>query len=129
MTMTQPKYRCFDCKLKYKNDKIKMNKQFEFMACDYYAQKPRHGYKPDYNNKGNPSILYYNCVGNYYDGYYATQINNYQSYKEGVMPFSGGLYEQPAKIVECMDLVHNLISENNQERERQEKLRNNRRGK
>lgn len=30
------------------------------------------------------------------------------------MPFSGGLFDQPAKFVESMNLIHNLISENEQ---------------
>lgn len=122
MTLTEPRYRCFDCKRKYKTDPEKDRKNREAMACNYYAQKPRHQYKPDFNNKGNPKILYYNCIGNHYYGQWASIINYYPQYKDGILPFSGGLMEQPAKFVEVMDLVHNLIRENEQETERKNQL-------
>ena len=92
------------------------------MACNYIADKARHGYSPDFNNKGNPKISYNNCIGNHYNGYWASIINYYQEYNKGIMPFSGGLLEQPAKFVDVMGLVHNLIRENEQEKERQLKL-------
>lgn len=122
ITLTQPRYRCFDCKNKYKNDKEKASKNFEAMACNYMATKARHGYKPDFNNKGNPAIEYFNCIGNHYYGQWSGIINYYPKWEKGILPFSGGYSEQPAKFVEIMDLVHNLIKENEQESERKQQL-------
>ena len=94
------------------------------------AEKPRHKYTADFNNKGNPSLHYKNCIGNHYYGQWASLINYFPSYEKGILPFSGGLMEQPSKFVEVMDLVHNLIKENQKEVERQNNLiRQNRSGK
>lgn len=123
--MTEPKYRCTDCKRKYKSDPIKDAKNREFMACNYIADKPRHAYTPDFNNKGNPKILYNKCIGNYFSSYWASLINFYPDYQKGILPYSGGLFEQPSKFVEVMNLVHNLIKENEQEVERRNKLSRN----
>lgn len=88
------------------------------MACRFFSDKPRHQYKADFNNKGNPSILYRNCIGNYFNGNWSSLINYYHKYESGILPFSGGLMEQPSKFVEVMGLVHNLITENEQESQR-----------
>lgn len=118
--MTTPKYRCDDCKLKYKGEKF--IKQQEFMACNYESKDSRHGYTPDFNNKGNPKILYNKCIGNYYNGYWSSIINYYERYSNGIMPFNDGFMNLPAKFVDVMSLVHNLIRENEQEIERKNKL-------
>lgn len=120
--MTQPRYRCHDCKLKYKNDKQKTLKHREFMACDYLAEKPRHSYKPEFNNTGNPTILYNKCIGNSYNGYWGTLINYYPKYKEGIMLYDGNLADQPSKFVDVMNLIDNLVRESESENERKEKL-------
>ena len=111
MTQTSPNYRCYDCKRKHEADERLWEKRQAAMACNYFAEKPRHKYLPSENNKGNPEVHYKKCVGNYYDGYWAKMINYYQKYEMGIMPFSGSYFEQPAKFVEAMELVHNLISE------------------
>lgn len=92
------------------------------MACDYYADKSRHQYRPEFNNQGNPKILYKKCIGNYYNGFYAAFINDFKHFKENQLPFSGGLYEQPAKFAELFNLVNNLIRENEQIIERKQKM-------
>lgn len=112
MTLTKPLYRCLDCKKKHKD---KFPKQQQAMACNYFASDTRHKYRADHNNKGNPTIKYTKCVGNYYFGMWSNYINFYPKYESGIMAFSGGLMEQPAKFVEVMDLVHNLIEENKKE--------------
>lgn len=122
ITMTEPKYRCSDCKLKYKSDQAKLKKNLEFMACDYIPDKPRHFYKPEFNNQGNPVINYKNCIGNYYNNFFASMINYYPKYKDGILPFAGGMYDQPSKFVDLMDLVHNLISENNESNRQKQQL-------
>lgn len=97
------------------------------MACKKLADKPRHEYRPDHNNKDNPKILYKKCIGNYYNGYYASLINSFNMYSEGNNAFSGGYMEQPAKFAELMSLIDNLIRENQSEIQRKEKLANGKR--
>jgi len=123
MTMVEPRYRCSDCHKKYRGDKVKDDKLKQSMACNYIASKTRHQYKPSSSStEGNPKINYKKCVGNFYFGEWVSIINNYNNYEKGVMPFSGGLFEQPSKFVECMSLVHNLIRENEDEKKRQAEL-------
>lgn len=122
MTLTKPMYRCFDCKKKYKSDPVKMKKQMEAMACNYIASKNRHQYKPSYDCEGNPKINYKRCPGNYYFGESASLINYYPNYSKGILPFSGGMFDQPAKFVEIMSLVHNLIRENEEETKKNNEL-------
>ena len=129
VTLTEPKYRCNDCKRKYSSDPIKWKKHREHMACNYNAEKPRHFYRPDYNNKGNPKVNYTKCIGNYYGSFWANLINYHPSYDKGLLPFEGSLMNQPAKFVEVMDLVHNLIREKDNEKEQQAKLHGTRQGK
>lgn len=121
-TLTEPKYRCHDCKLKHSKDEAKFNRHKQAMACDYLADKPRHQYRPEFNNLCNPKVLYNKCIGNYYNGYFAVFINDYIKFKEGLLPFEGGLYDQPAKFAELYSLVDNLIRENEQILERKQKM-------
>lgn len=94
------------------------------MACREIVEKPRHQYKPDHNNKGNPSINYNHCIGNYYNGFFASLINYYPKWNSGILPYEGGYMEQPAKFVEIMELVHNLIKENETEQHRKQQIIN-----
>jgi len=119
-TLTEPKYRCDDCKFKHKGDKF--TKQQTFMACNYVAKSHRHKYLASHNNQGNPSVKYFNCIGNHYYGGWANIINFLPDYEKGIMPFTGGLMEQPSKFVEVMNLVHNLVSENDTEKARRKEL-------
>jgi hypothetical protein len=115
--MTEPKYRCSDCKLRHKGDQQRRKKLEEAMACDYMAKSNRHQYLPDHCNKGNPAIKYNKCIGNYYFGQWTTLINYYPKWEQGILPYDGGYFDQPLKFVEAMELVHNLISENTASKE------------
>lgn len=118
--MSEPKYRCGDCKLKHKNVPDRRKKLEDAMACRKPLNEYRHQYLPEQNNIDNPKILYKQCIGNYYNGYYASLINIYGKYSEGLLPYSGSLYEQPAKFVECMNIIYNLISENDYKKAQRE---------
>lgn len=122
MTLTTPMYRCLDCKRKYATDPVKNEKNKQQKACDFIAEKPRHRYIAGHNNKGNPSISYSNCVGNHYYGGWASFINYSPMYNKGIMPFEGGLMDQPAKFVELMNLIDNLIQENTEDIKRKNEL-------
>lgn len=111
------------------SDPNKWTKHREHMACNYFVEKPRHNYRPEYNNKGNPTVNYTKCIGNYFNGFWANLINYLPQYEKGVLPFEGSLMNQPSKFVEVMDLVHNLIREKETETEQQAKINGTRQGK
>ena len=115
MTLTTPKYRCSDCIRKYKGDEVKSDKLKEQNACNYLTEKPRHKYTAGHNNKGNPGVNYFTCVGNYYFPEWSGLISYFQTYSKGILPFEGGMYDQPAKFVELMNLIDNLINENTED--------------
>jgi hypothetical protein len=118
MSMSNPLYRCGDCyKIKFPKDEIKRKKYEHQMACDYYADKPRHKYRPEYVNKGNPLILFDNCPGNHFNNYWSYWINYTDQYDKGMLPFPGTILEQPSKFVDLMNIVHNLKSEDQQIKE------------
>jgi len=129
ITLTEPKYRCADCKKKYSCDAAKWSKHREHMACNYYASKSRHFYMPSFNNDGNPRVNFTKCIGNYYNAFWANLINYHPKYEKGLLPFDGSLMNQPAKFVEVMALVHNLVIEKDNEKEQQAKRNGNRQGK
>lgn len=87
------------------------------MACNFSVKTPRHNYTPDHDNKENPKLLYYTCIGNLYDAYWASMINFNSKWADGIMPFDGGYMNLPSKFVEVMNLVDNLIRENHKDQE------------
>lgn len=121
ITMSEPKYRCADCKLRHKNEPTRRDKLESAMACKSFVDKPRHNYLPEYNNKDNPKIMYRKCIGNYFNNYWASIINMSDKWDNGIMPFSGSYYDQPAKFVEVMNLIYNLRSENQHKISQKEK--------
>lgn len=121
--MTNPQYRCGVCKNRYKTEPDKRKNLMDAMACNYIAEKPRHNYKPEHNNSENPTVKYKNCIGNHFYAKWSGIINFYEKYNSGILPFSGGFMEQPAKFVEVMELVHNLIVEKQEIEKRQIELK------
>lgn len=116
--MTNANYRCFDCKLAYKKDEERWKSRRIASACDYTRKTPLISYNGEHCNKGNPSIHYYTCIGNFYFSYWSKLINFYPDYSEGKLPYSGGAFEMPAKFVDVMDLVHNLLEEDKRIKEK-----------
>lgn len=106
-------FRCSICTNKYQNEPDKQKRLFQNHSCDSIKQKPIFTYRPETHfMKGSQKIDYFTCIGNFYSPYWANIINYYEKYSKGVMPYSEGFMETPAKFVEIMDLVHNLINEN-----------------
>ena len=116
--MTNAKYRCSDCKLFYKKDEKKWERRRVAAACDFERKIPVDIYTPEFSCTGNPKINYYTCIGNYFFNQWAKLINFYPDYSKGVLPFVGGAFDMPAKFVDVMDLVHNLIEEDKSVKER-----------
>lgn len=51
---------------------------------------------------------YYTCVGNFYDKSVENLLSMAGKFEAGIMPYDGGLFDQPAKLVEALDLCQNL---------------------
>jgi len=61
----------------------------------------------NYNN----SIKYFKCPSNFFNPAYSQIIDFFRHFQSGALPFSGGLFEQPAKIIEVFRLIENLENE------------------
>lgn len=116
---------CSSCLKKYSGERnIKHRKR---KGCEELLKDPWLQFKGEFGLRNHPKINYYTCPSNLYDGEWAGLIDLYEWWQKGVMPYSGSLIEQPNKIVEVMNLVHNLIEEDRQKKERVAKQFNNRR--
>ncbi len=102
---------CFTCKNKYSGSKERQDLLFKQKNCKKIAPQPSLKYKPEHSMSGSAVILYSTCPANFKNIGTTILINHYSKYKTGIMPYSGGIMEQPAKFVEVMDLVQNLIEE------------------
>jgi hypothetical protein len=125
-----PELNCFKCKNKYKG------------RVDYQAMTDKNRKKKGCFQTEGPAIakVHINpygdafevqtCPGNFYDYYAQNIINLYMKYREGIMPYSGGLAEQPAKIVEAFRLLDNLVElQRLKEEKKQQRLGNGKRSK
>lgn len=72
-------------------------------------------YRPNHAMKGSQKILYYKCPALFYSSYVAEFINYLSNYEKGIFPYPGSYSEQPAKFVDLMELVNNLMSEHQTE--------------
>jgi len=41
-------------------------------------------------------------------------ISDYQHYKNGILPFAGGLYDQPHMAMQCMTIIDQVYAEHGQ---------------
>ena len=111
MVMTDNNLKCSMCKNKHRGSTKRQELLFKQKGCKEVSTNPKTQYKPTHEMTGASPILYYTCPANLRDGSASSLISVYDNYDKGIMPFSGGLLEQPSKFVEVMDLVHNLTSE------------------
>jgi hypothetical protein len=60
------------------------------------------------------------CPANMWNGAYQELISSYRHFERGLLPFPGGLMDQPAKLIECFDLIESLILEDKKNRQEQQ---------
>ena len=118
MVATNHNFNCSMCKAKYPRQPEKREAMFEQKSCKKLAPKTRFSYKPKHSMAGNLTVGYSTCPANLFNSGTLSLINMVNDYDKGVLPYSGGVFEQPAKFVEVMELVHNLKEEYNQEQEK-----------
>lgn len=61
-------------------------------------------------------IIFYKCPANFYSPIVAELSNHARHIENGLLPYSGGLLEQPAKLVELFNLLSTLRLEDDIER-------------
>lgn len=57
------------------------------------------------------NLIYYSCIGNYTHSSVDYLIELYLNFQRGVMPFAGGIQEQPNKIIEIFQIIEQVNAE------------------
>lgn len=53
-------------------------------------------------------IFFYKCPSNFYSQYIADLMSHARHIENGLLPYKGGLFDQPAKLIELYNLVNSL---------------------
>lgn len=101
-------FNCLNCKKIY-SESVRDTRK----AC--FTKRPREFV--DYNGK----VKYFVCPSNFFNPAYSQIIDMFRHFQRGVLPFNGGLLDQPAKIIEIFNLIENLDSERIKDLERKQK--------
>lgn len=68
-------------------------------------------------------ITFQTCPVNFYSQAFAVYIDLFRHFENGILPFKGGLLEQPNKIMEVFNLIESLkIERSNERQKKQEKM-------
>jgi hypothetical protein len=94
-------FKCGDCLSKYA-DRSDHESQTERMrklkGCQEFKPTPIHSISTlDMRER----IHFRKCIGNYFDFEVLTLIEMQRQYEKGVLPYSGGMADQPNKIIEA----------------------------
>lgn len=54
-------------------------------------------------------IKFSRCPGNFYNPGYAHLLDVHRNFRKGVLGFPGGLMDQPAKYIDSMNLIENIV--------------------
>lgn len=118
--ITTPQKRCDTCKFQAKRHPRGEQFSRERMGC--FGVIPNKVYEVP-SVSGMPKVNYYKCPTNFASFYVRELVNQFDQFSRGVLPYSGGYDEQPAKFVEAMQIIENLIDYNREQTKKQmEKL-------
>lgn len=111
--MTDREFNCSTCKSKYARQPDKQRQHQERKGCFSTFPTTILQYRGEMNTPMHSAtkINYQHCPARFYSPYWASVINLHSKYEQGIMPFEGSLFDQPAKIVSVFDLIHNLKEE------------------
>ena len=73
--------------------------------------------------KGSYRISYWSFVWNFYNYTAEYLISLFHNFKNGHLPEAGGLYDQPAKLVEIFDLMYSMESTNQEDQARKQRAK------
>lgn len=93
--VTNKNFKCSDCKLKH--SETKRNK---LKGCSSALNNPVAKYKDQIN--------FYKCPSNYYSNYVVEIMPMARHLENGLLPYSGGLMDQPSKLIELLNLINSL---------------------
>lgn len=68
-------------------------------------------------------IILNKCLCQVYDKNIYTYLEMYKAYKNGILPYKGGYYEQPAIAIEIINTIDYLISDREQEQQKKQEKR------
>lgn len=86
------------------------------MGCKDFNANPKPMYRPD-SGEG-LKIIYDSCIPNYRDNEWLDIINFYSRFNSGQLYYEGSYADQPAKFVESINLIDNLIREKQDKNDR-----------
>jgi hypothetical protein len=58
--------------------------------------------------KYDDKLLFYRCPSSYYSPYIAELVGHARHIENGLLPYAGGLLEQPAKLIEVYGLLNSM---------------------
>jgi len=103
-------FNCFNCLAKAKNPaKIQLSR-----SCQDIKDK-----HVNFTQTKNYRIEYFTCIGNFYSKAAENLVGLYEDYKKGILPNTGGLYDQPAKLVDAFSLMYSMECRIREEKQRQ----------
>ncbi len=53
-------------------------------------------------------IKFRKCPANFFSPYWASTIDNFRQYQNGLLPFKGSLLDQPNKVIEAYSFIETL---------------------
>lgn len=97
------------------------NERYQCSKClikaDETIREKRKGCTGKYSFKAeSEGFTYTRCPGNFYNPAYGQLVDVYRMFRQGILANAGGLLDQPAKYVDAMNLLENLISQKELER-------------
>jgi len=94
------KFNCTKCLSKYDgraDGKEMLAKVRSNMGCQEMKSQPIH--------KIGDEISFRTCIGNFVRPQVYALLNAHHRFSQGVMPYAGGLMEQPAKVIEIFGVI------------------------
>lgn len=101
--LTNRDFICSQCQSKHSNradHKEMLEKTKRIKGCTTPHTMPVHKI-----SQGGVRVSYASCIGNYFSFSAMGWVNFYNSFEKGVMPFSGGYMDQPAKLIDVMNII------------------------
>jgi len=100
------RFNCEECLKRYDGhqDAAGMTKRLrQSMACQETRKEPLHRLGKD--------LSFATCPGNFYSAQATHWISVHRKFEAGVMPYPGGLLDQPAKAIEIMNVISSHYAE------------------
>lgn len=124
--MDNEKFQCVKCQSKYVGKNLQEVQRL--LHCKTISSSPVQVLGDD------RELTFYTCPGNFFCFACMELVHGYVMYEKGSLPYPGGLFEQPNKLIEAFDVIaryrHVKLEKDlaKQRREQKSKARTVRRG-